>query len=745
MVIAAGTSPAVASAERIDATGRVLVIAAPTLTWERVRDHPTPSISALLNRSALASMSSRTGIAVTTPANAYLTLGAGNRVGTDPDPADGLSGLMLQPGDPLDPGLSIRSVVKDPPDRGVAASPVVGALVEAAASGHYNSRIGALAASLESAGRSIAAIGTAATGPDDLTGRDVGWAGAGPDGVLRAGAVGPELLGSSSSPARARLDNDAVAAAATSALSIHDVVVVELSDLRSSDGADQAARDEALDRSDELIGRLIASLGPGDTVMLTGIVPPAGDEQLTVFALAGPGVAPGLASSSSTRRSGFVALTDLAPTILGGMGIAVPSTMDNTRITTESSELSSAERLQDLVDANDRAVLRDGTWANVATIYVVVLLIALVLTLARHRGVSRLGSAINLLSLWVLWVPPVTYMVAVVPVGSITQWSLVGSIFAASLIVAVAALALVPARRAAVATVAVGWAMFTIDMVTGAHLQLSTTFGYSPILAGRFAGMGNVAFAIYAMSALILISVVLDSCRRGSDDRPDRRSSAMILLLLSVTIVVNGAPAWGSDVGGVLALVPTSALVVVMAFRLRVRPLTVLIGVIAPLAVIGAVAWFDMTRPVDQRTHLGRFAAKLTDPGVGDVVARKLAASASQFQVVVAWAVPVAMVLFAYWTWRPTKMVRMISDRHRGYVVLAVSGLTIGLISMLVNDSGVSLPATMMEVVLAYLCVLYVVASQVVAPDPDVRPASGLPASDLPASDLVVPASEASQ
>ena len=58
-----------------------------------------------------------------------------------------------------------------------------------------------------------------------------------------------------------------------------------------------------------------------------------------------------------------------------------------------------------------------------------------------------------------------------------------------------------------------------VDILTGASLQLSTVFGYSPIVAGRFAGYGNQAFSILTISSLVVAGTVGDLGRR----RPTRR------------------------------------------------------------------------------------------------------------------------------------------------------------------------------------------------------------------------------
>ena len=44
--------------------------------------------------------------------------------------------------------------------------------------------------------------------------------------------------------------------------------------------------------------------------------------------------------------------------------------------------------------------------------------------------------------------------------------------------------------------------VLAVDLVTGAHLQLSTAFGYTPSIGVRFAGVGNVAYAFLGASTV---------------------------------------------------------------------------------------------------------------------------------------------------------------------------------------------------------------------------------------------------
>ena len=87
------------------------------------------------------------------------------------------------------------------------------------------------------------------------------------------------------------------------------------------------------------------------------------------------------------------------------------------------------------------------------------------------------------------------------------------------------------------------------DVMTGSHLQIATVFGYSPTVGGRFAGFGNLSFG----------QVAHGRHPPGRDPRPPPRPAVGCpgaVAVLAVTLVADGMPIWGSDVGGVLAAVP---------------------------------------------------------------------------------------------------------------------------------------------------------------------------------------------
>ena len=152
------------------------------------------------------------------------------------------------------------------------------------------------------------------------------------------------------------------------------------------------------------------------------------------------------------------------------------------------------------------------------------------------------------------------------------------------------------------------------DLLTGATLQLNSVAGYSPLVAGRFAGIGNVAFGVLAAAALLAAA----STRRPA-----------IAALTALVVVVDGAPQWGSDVGGVLALVPAYAVLVLLLSGRAASLAKVALASLAGAAVVAAFAIADHARPADEQTHFGRFVGQVLDGSAGDVLQRKAAANLS--------------------------------------------------------------------------------------------------------------------
>ncbi|MBK5306565.1 MAG: hypothetical protein JJD92_07770 [Frankiaceae bacterium] len=442
-----------------------------------------------------------------------------------------------------------------------------------------------------------------------------------------------------------------------------------------------AAADALVDRVDELRPQ-------GSTLLVVGVSEAPGDTGAHVHvALAvGPDFPAASLTSASSRRPPYVQLVDIAPTVLSLLGVDAPDDMVGEPWRTSGPARS-------LTALRDEERKTDGQRDVTVPFFVVLVGVQLVagglaLLLRRWRAVELVALAgttavgasylANLLPWWRVD-PPLLAMLGVTAV-----------VTAAFTVICLLGKGLL-ARAGIACGLTAG--VIVVDLLTGAHLQMSSVAGYSPVVAGRFAGLGNVAFGVLAAAALLAAA----STR-----------SATVAALTALVVVVDGAPMWGSDVGGVLALVPAYALLVLMLAGRKVNVARLAVAAAAGAAVVSAFGIVDHARPPDAQTHLGRFVGQVMDGEAGAVLRRKAEANLSLlFHSPVTALLPVVVAFLLVLFLRPPAVLRAAFERSPAWragllAVLAASGL-----GFLLNDSGAAVPALAIVVALpATLAVL---------------------------------------
>ncbi len=222
---------------------------------------------------------------------------------------------------------------------------------------------------------------------------------------------------------------------------------------------------------------------------------------------------------------------------------------------------------------------------------------------------------------------------------------------------------------------------------------------------GRFAGYGNLAFALVASAAILLAALVAH--RVGG-----RRGAWTAIGLLFITLVLVGMPMWGSDVGGVLTLVPTIGVMAMLLLGWKVGPRAVVGWGLAALATVGVFGVLDLARPPEQRTHLGRLFERVGDDGwdaFETVVLRKLMGNLSVFsQSVWILMVPLVFVFLAVVVWRAPGRLREIRLEIPELRAALVGLMIAGALGFALNDSGIAVPGLMLGVINGSLVFLVV-------------------------------------
>lgn len=679
---------------------KVVLFGVPKLGWKDVGTGAMPNLDRLMERGAVAATSVRTLTTTRSTTEGYVTLGAGSRLGAELE-----GGYAFDAGEPLEGGTAAEAL-----ERRTGAAPrgqvvVVGAPATARVNRgkHLPGRPGALADALHGAGLRTAVVGNADINfpiedrPPQL--RPAAVAMMSSAGVVDAGTVGTSLL----RPGALAAERASVAREAAAALDRADVVLVDPGDMDraaefaavASPSAAAAARRRALRATDAMLGDVARLAGEDSLVLVVSVVPPGTDWHVTPMVASGKGVHRGYLHSLSTRRSGVVTLTDVAPTVLEALDVPVPDGMIGHPLRYQPGR-ADLDRLREI----DRdAGFRETFYFRLTLIYIAVqalVYLMAIVAFSRLGGAGRAGSVLRATVLAVAAWPLATFLLRSAPdVAALGPGALVVLV---AIDVAIVALAW-RARRHALSPLA--WicgatvAVLVIDVCTGARLQLSSLLGYSLHSAARFTGFGNTAFAALAATTIIAGALHVHHAPR----RPE--AVVTVACLFAAVVLADGAPSLGSDVGGILTLVPVLGVSLLALAGRRVSWRSVAVAALAALVLLALATGVDMLRPPDARTHLGQLVTQVQREGWSPLlttVGRKAAGNLRTYGSPWTWTVPV-MAVYMLWMLAWSRGLSALVPPRSALRVGVVGVVAAGILGNLLNDSGVVVTA----VVIVYL------------------------------------------
>jgi hypothetical protein len=664
----AGASAAPSS----DPAGAVVVIGTGGISWSDVSEETTPNLWLLLRDGSSAALSVRSVYSNTCPADGWLGLSAGGRAAA---PRAG--------------------VARDPANRPCTEAPAVvngtvsewPAYEEAAASEKFDTELGLLGDAAAAGGMCVKTVGP--------------WAPVG--GANSTGHVDQPAVWSSD----AMLED----------LNGCPVTLVDVGSLRDPDDVVtgeqvDTSREEQLTAIDTRIGQVIAA-GPNGADYIVGSLSDAGtSERLRLVVARGPHYGPGLLRSSSTRQSGLAQAQDLTATALSVVGLPVPDAVGGAPLTSDPAPDNSQRRAEarhtHLVDYDEASHDVHDAVEPFFTVFAYGQLVIYLLVLLVWKG--RIGSErtrvkvltrVRVLAVVAASVPVSTFLANLLPWWRF-PFEMVSLVASVGLFVAIIATVALrgPWRHWALGPMAIVSAttmgVLAVDVITGSRLQLSSLMGLQPVVAGRFYGMGNPTFALFA-TATILLSTAVSSAlvvagRRGA-------AAVAVGVIGGFAVVVDGLPFWGADGGGPPALVPGLVYLVLAILGIRLTWQRVLLVVAAVIGLFFLVAGADWLRAPAQRSHLGRFVQAIIDGNAMDIVVRK---GQQNIDILLGNApltllVPAALLFVIYVLARPTSWGSRAMQRSYAHAPTLRAGLNALLITLtigfLINDSGVAIPA----------------------------------------------------
>ncbi|MBQ1083147.1 hypothetical protein [Nocardiopsis sp. B62] len=694
------------------ADGPVVLVGVPGLLWEDVTPEHTPALWEMAEAGAIGNVSIRTATSRTCPTDGWLSVSAGQRALSDRE------------------RFTVCEPAPEPVVDGSGATvPGFGDFVDQNARSVFSAPVGLLGQTVrDQGGLTLAAGPGAALGAADESGRVDHYVDSARDlsqerlqGVSLATVELPELT--SLYPAEPDEDD-------------------EPQEAKPEDVPEQI-REDTLETLDSRLSALVRNLPAGATLMVVGVSMDTGPSQLTV-ALTGEMTAQGLVgpsaflASESTRRPGLVTLTDTTVTVLRTLGMDPGGPTGGRAWQTTDRPQPAEEAMVRLVDFNTAAVVVGtaipGFFSGLVAIQ---LLIYAAAAYAMHRySWGERGkravvlSVTRVVALAGAAFPVASYLANLIPWWA-TQFpllALLASVLAVDALVVALAVA-GPWRRTILGpmTVVAGATTLVlfVDLCVGAHLQMNSPTGYSPIVAGRFYGIGNIAFATFATGMLMAVAGISHSLiSRG------RRRAAVVTTIVvgAASVLIIGWPGLGTDFGGVIALIPGLAVTTMMIAGVRITALRMAAVAVVSVTAISLLAWMDYLRPVEDRSHFGAFAELVVNGDAGTVLARKLGAMLGTLGNwhLTLLAAGALVFLFAVLN-RPGRWRIGALQRAYEYAPTLRAGLTGSLVTALVgfaaNDSGVAIPALALTVAVPLTLSACVWAVQQSEREPEENPA----------------------
>jgi hypothetical protein len=542
--------------------GRLVVVGMPSLTWAEVSPGRTPALWRLAERGAVAAQATMVLNGHSCANQAWLTLSAGIPTSFGHPPTEGEETQQTE-------GPRPCSEPRFPRTRGQGPAHFP-KWPEWRQYGHTRQgpmRIGRVAASMASAGHCVAAAGGSA-----------GLGAADQYGVVRHYTRNVDDVDLQECP-------------------------VTLIGLPGPD--------------DGYLSRLLRRVPADTTVVVSGIADESSPTTLHTLVMAGPGVPHGLLTSLSTRQPGFVQTADLSALVLSRLGPSAPELPEGRTpvvrpVESATAPITQVRGLSRALDAEQPLVpVFLGTFLGVAGLAALAGLVVW-----RRRGnPPRLWFAV--VGAICAAMPVSTFLAGLVPWWNSSHPQAALSVVVLGFSMVLAALALLgPWRRWTIGPMAflalATLFVITEDVVHGSRLQFIALLGLQPVYGGRYFGQGNVGYALFATSALLLATVIAGALI----DHRHRRLAALTVAVIGLgAVVVDGYPSWGADGGGPVAMIPAFAYLALNAagVQLTWRRL-VLIGA-GTLAVVAGFAGLDYLRPPRYRTHLGNFVADVVQTG----------------------------------------------------------------------------------------------------------------------------------
>jgi hypothetical protein len=424
------------------------------------------------------------------------------------------------------------------------------------------------------------------------------------------------------------------------------------------------------DQGLEALDRIVAQRAPGDLIYAVR-APPAGRVRLLPTGILGPGFRAKVLYSPTTRRTGLVAATDMAPTILDFLGVKIPKQMEGRVI--EARPDGNAEAVRERMARLDVILGRRG--AALRTFGAALLLMAVGLWSARRRAGLRAAARIAFLA--VLWLPGVALVTAAVAPSRLAE---VLALSLGSIALGAITDRLLPWPLAPALPAAVVFGAHAVDLARGSPLIGASLAGPNPKGGARFFGIGNELEAILSLEVLLGLGAALTLL-------PRKHVPRMFALGCLIAAGVIGSGRLGADVGGVITLGAGAAGAVLASLGGQLTRRRLALAALVPVAAVLALVALDLA--TSGGAHLTRTVVHGNGPGeILDIIQRRFTISFNGLKnIPVAIVCAIGIVASVIAVRRRDRLYAPLRD-HPAFMAGIWGSFSATVVGALSNDSG---------------------------------------------------------
>lgn len=480
------------------------------------------------------------------------------------------------------------------------------------------------------------------------------------------------------------------------------VKIVDLSDLARMEKADLASpeiqakeRQRVLQDIDRFVGQVSKDMN-FDRDLLMVVVPSVSTAKMqekntfTPLILVGPGFEPGMLSSATTRRDYIVANTDIAPTILNYFSLKAPrDVMIGQPVQSYPDE--KGFRLQTAQQINQQAAMVNRVRVPLVKGYVFLQIMIICFTLFCILFKPKLKLVASRLLLGMGVIPFVFLVIGGVPAASDGQYMLYAVL--ATIILTMIFIKLFKGNyfSGLIAVVALTLLILNIDMINNSSLIKSSVLGYDAMSGARYYGIGNEFVGVLMGSSILLAAAIYQKHRRSW-------TLGLIGLFFISQSYMLAAPGLGAQSDGMITAPAAFLVTMILLSGYHINPKILLSIAGAVLVSVLAFTMYDMSRPLEMQSHIGRAAHQIYQGGWQEallIIARKAGMNMKLIRYTIWTRVFIIILLsLAVLVYQPVGAMKMIRDKYpllfKGFAGILLAAIIGGVI----NDSGIVTAAT---------------------------------------------------